>query len=571
MYIDDFLRRVEEKAGKSPKRMGSSYSCCCPAHEDRNPSLSVSEASDGRILLKCHAGCSADEICAALDVSVSDLFSESREEYQRERQEEYIYADKNGTPLYKKVRVYPKKFFIQSFEGPGKWVKGLKSDKRVLYRLSELTDARDKGETIFVVEGEKDAERLRADKFVATTPIEGAGSGLRTEYGEQLKGADVVLLFDEDKAGHQRRDQWLKLLNGVAARVRVVKLPGLEYQEKGGEDVSDWLRKGHTIDELLKLVEKTAPYSGELKKGLIALNLQEFLSKEIPEREMILAPIIPEQGLAMLYSKRGVGKTFLSLAIGYAIAAGIPLMRWKCMKSVPVLYVDGEMPASLMQERITKLVGGTGVKLPDPSYFRLVTPDIQEEGIPDISTAEGQQLIESVIGDAKVVILDNLSTLAPSVQENESDAWAPVQCWVLQLRKRGIGVLLVHHAGKSGKQRGTSRREDILDTVILLKHAEGYSASEGAAFEVHIEKARGFFGKEAKAFLVTLDTLCDGNLSWSEAELKEEYYNEVVEGTQAGKTISSLANDLQITRYRVDKTIKEARERGDLPEVETRK
>lgn len=567
MYIDDFLIRVEEKAGKSPKRMGSGYSCCCPAHEDKNPSLSVSEASDGRILLKCHAGCSADEICAALDVRVSDLFPEPKEEYQRERQEEYIYTDEDGTPLYKKVRAYPKKFFVQSFEKPGQWVKGLKSERRVLYRLPELIAAREEGESIFVVEGEKDAERLRACKLVATTPIEGAGSGLRAEYGKQLKGADVVLLFDEDKAGHQRRDQWLKLLNGVAARVRVVKLPGIEYQEKSGEDVSDWLRKGHSVDELLKLVEKTAPYSGEPKKGLVVLNLQEFLSQEIPEREMILAPIIPEQGLAMLYSKRGVGKTFLSLAIGYAVASGTQLMRWKCMRSVPVLYVDGEMPASMMQERLTNLVVGAQLEMPDPSYFRIITPDLQEGGIPDISTLEGQQLIESVIGEAKLVILDNLSTLAPSYQENESDAWAPIQGWGLQLRRRGISLLLVHHAGKSGSQRGTSRREDVLDTVIKLKHAEGYSASEGAAFEVHIEKARGFFGDDAEPFVATLITNQIGALEWSETDFKDDDYDEVVEEIRAGASFRNVAKKLEITKSRVEGIVKKARSRGDLAEA----
>ncbi|MCB1119420.1 MAG: AAA family ATPase [Chlamydiia bacterium] len=416
------------------------------------------------------------------------------------------------------------------------------------------------------MEGEKDVERLRERGLVATTPIEGAGSGLRSEYCEQLQGADIVLLYDEDKAGHQRRDQWLKLLNGIVNRIRVVKLPGLEYQEKGGEDVSDWLRKGHTVDELLKLVEETDPHFGELEKGLVALNLQEFLSKKIPEREMILAPIIPKQGLAMLYSKRGVGKTFLSLAIGYAVATGISLLRWECMKSVPVLYVDGEMPASMMQERLKGLVDGKWVEMQEPSNFRIVTPDLQEGGIPDISTIEGQQLIESVIGDAKLVILDNLSTLAPRLQENESDAWAPIQGWSLQLRRRGISLLMVHHAGKSGNQRGTSRREDILDTVINLKHAVGYSASEGATFEIHIEKARGFFGDDADPFVAKLVSSQSGALEWSESDYKEDDYDEIVEEIRAGNSYRRIAEKLNITRSKVEATVRKARIRGDLTE-----
>lgn len=150
------------------------------------------------------------------------------------------------------------------------------------------------------------------------------------------------------------------------------------------------------------------------------------------------------------------------------------------------------MPAASMQERLAKLVAGVEAKLLDSSYFRIVTPDLQEGGIPDIATKKGQELLEGIIDDAKLLILDNLSTLAPSLRENESDDWASFQNWILKLRKHGVSVLLVHHAGKSGQQRGTSRREDALDSVIVLRRAQGYSACEGTAFEVHFEKTREF-------------------------------------------------------------------------------
>ena len=77
---------------------------------------------------------------------------------------------------------------------------------------------------------------------------------------------------------------------------------------------------------------------------------------------MILTPIIPSQGLCLLYSKRGIGKTFLSLAIAYAVAAGASLLRWSCKQSVPILYVDGEMPAASMQARIDMLKLGSGLE-----------------------------------------------------------------------------------------------------------------------------------------------------------------------------------------------------------------
>jgi putative DNA primase/helicase len=74
----------------------------------------------------------------------------------------------------------------------------------------------------------------------------------------------------------------------------------------------------------------------------------------------------------------------------------------------------------------------------------------------------------------------------------------------LRLRQQHRSVLLNYHAGKSGAQRGTSRREDLLDTVIALQHPSDYIASEGLRCEVRYEKARGFHGDEAKPFEVRM-------------------------------------------------------------------
>lgn len=463
MYIDEFLQHVETKGGSRVKRVDQGYSVCCPAHDDDNPSLSIKEATDGKILLKCFTGCTSEAICGALGLEMTSLFPE----HQKREDTEYVYRSKDGKLLYKKVRTQDKQFYILSYSSSSEWVRGLKSTSRVLYNLSQVLEARATSARVFLIEGEKDADRLFMQGLIATTPIEGAGSRLHQEYVGQLEGCNIVLLYDEDAAGYKRRDQWLSLLQGKVASIKVVKLPGLEYRENSGADVSDWLRDGHTTDELLELVQQTADFDftyQESRKGLRAFNIQEFLSTEIPERKMILDPIIPSQRLLLLYSKRGVGKTFLSLAIGYAVASGVSFLRWKSIAQVKVHYVDGEMPANLMQERIDKLVKGFGVDLQDPSYFRLITPDLQEEGIVDISTEYGQMLLEKAIDqDTGLLILDNLSTLAPSMQENEADAWAPIQTWILKLRKMGLSVLLVHHAGKSGRQRGTSRREDAFE------------------------------------------------------------------------------------------------------------
>ena len=120
--------------------------------------------------------------------------------------------------------------------------------------------------------------------------------------------------------------------------------------------------------------------------------------------------------------------------------------------------------------------------------------------MPDLSLPEAQSLYAPLIADRDLVIVDNLSTICRSVKENEADSWVPVQNWALKLRRQGKSVLFIHHGGKSGQQRGSSRKEDVLDTVIALRRPPDYSADQGARFEVHFEKSRGFYGPDAEPF-----------------------------------------------------------------------
>jgi AAA domain len=124
--------------------------------------------------------------------------------------------------------------------------------------------------------------------------------------------------------------------------------------------------------------------------------------------------------------------------------------------------------------------------------------DTTERGI-NLATAEGQHGIERVLDGADLVILDNLSTLFPNGSESASDAWVPMQNWLLKLRRRGVAVLFVHHAGTNGRQRGTSRREDVLDTVIALRRPENYSPDQGAPHTLFGPgiSCRSFHGRDA--------------------------------------------------------------------------
>lgn len=256
-----------------------------------------------------------------------------------------------------------------------------------------------------------------------------------------------------------------------------------------------------------------------LPPPLKVLDLHSFLAENIPPRAHLLCPILPEQGLVMLFAERGVGKTFTALAMAYAVASGGKVFDWYATRPQPVLYIDGEMPAGTMQQRLASIVASSEEEAPS-GYFRVLTPDLQGDLLmPNLATEEGQEAIGPHLEGVKLVVIDNIATLCRHGRSNDEESWKPVQDWVLSLRRCGVSVLLVHHASKNGSQRGTSAKEDILDTVIQLRRPSDYETGEGARFEVHLTKARGIVGEDAEPFEARL-SICDGISTWETKSLE---------------------------------------------------
>lgn len=253
---------------------------------------------------------------------------------------------------------------------------------------------------------------------------------------------------------------------------------------------------------------KPEGYQPAYRLSLNPINAQQLLTRQFLPRATILSPWLPQQGLAMIHGARGLGKTHIGLNVAYAVASGGSFLGWQADQPRRVVYIDGEMPAALLKTRFAAIVANSQKEPPSPDYFRLVASDLEPDGLPDLADPEAQRYFDDVIKDAELVIIDNLSTLARGSKENDADGWGPVQDWLLRLRRDGKSVIVIHHSGKNGNQRGTSRKEDVLDSVIGLRRPPDYNQSQGARFEVHFEKARGFFGQDAESFEARL--LTDG-------------------------------------------------------------
>lgn len=277
--------------------------------------------------------------------------------------------------------------------------------------------------------------------------------------------------------------------------------------------------------------------------SLVALDMNTFLSMQLPERGYLLEPVLPVQGMGIMYAPRGIGKTFAALSVAVAVASGGAVFNWRAPMPKKVLYVDGEMPATAMQSRLTSLFNGMSVPPVALKNMDLITPDLQPCPMPDLSTMAGQTQLEPRLKGVNMVVLDNIATLCRTGKENESQSWQTMQSWLLDLRRRGITVLLIHHAGKSGDQRGTSAREDIMDTVISLRRPREYSMAEGARFEVHLTKARSILGEEAKPFEANLVT--EGNsLQWRTRELEDVELEELKRLLNEGYSIRDCAEEM---------------------------
>ena len=290
------------------------------------------------------------------------------------------------------------------------------------------------------------------------------------------------------------------------------------------------------------------------------LRLDELLEHPFPEREPILGDWLPTSGLAMIHSWRGVGKTHAALGVAYAAASGGTFLRWKAPKARRVLYIDGEMPGSALAQRVAAIVSNSETEAL-PGNFTVLTPDAQSEGMPDLAVVEGQADVDAAIEacDAELIVIDNLSCLVRGGKpENDAESWQPVSSWALGHRKRGRTILFVHHSGKNGAQRGTSKREDILDTVIALKRPGDYSPTEGARFEVHFEKHRNDKGDSAKTFEARLGEDASGRPQWTMCDLEEGSRAKVLEMKALGMSANDIATELGIHRSTVYRNFKEA-------------
>ena len=229
-------------------REGAGWRARCPAHDDHDPSLGIIER-DGKTLFSCRAGCEQASVLDAL--RQRRLWSEPNAEPRQRIVSTYSYRDAEGALRYQVVRFDPKDFRQRRPNGsPDTFIWNMKGIVPLPYRLPELLG--DIDATVYVVEGEKDVDRLSEIGILATTNHGGAGKW-RPEISKWLADRNVVICPDNDEPGRAHAADVAKKL--TTASIKILELPGLPH--KG--DVSDWLAAGGTADEIERLAAAATP------------------------------------------------------------------------------------------------------------------------------------------------------------------------------------------------------------------------------------------------------------------------------------------------------------------------
>ena len=178
--------------------------------------------------------------------------------------------------------------------------------------------------------------------------------------------ASIIICGDNDEAGHGKGQE--------AAQTAQARLVLPTFSTRAGKDFND-LHQSEGLQEIRRQLEASEHTGGS--PALVSLNMGEFLSMSIPERGYLLSPVLPVQGIGILYAPRGIGKTFAALSIAVAVASGGAVFNWRAPMPKRTLYVDGEIPATSMQNRLSALVNGMSVPQHTLKNMALITPDLQ--------------------------------------------------------------------------------------------------------------------------------------------------------------------------------------------------
>jgi hypothetical protein len=494
MTLEEIARQL---AGTKAKKTGKGWLTCCPAHDDKNPSLSISEGSNGSILVYCHAGCSQNAVLEALETRGIKLNGKARENSARPRRKivaTYDYRDEQGMLLFQVVRYEPKNFQQRRPDGNGGWLWNLHGVQQVPYQLPEVLEAVAHEQTIVICEGEKDCISLSKLGVGATTNAGGANkskngkSKWRDELTAYFKDVDVVLIPDNDSVGRAHVEQIATRLKPLARRLRVLDLAKHFRDCPAGGDISDWLAKGGGSREKLDALiagapdwdwapadDAASPNGADASPAASkALPLIWTIGEDPAGSDWLYEGLLPRVGAGLISGQSGVGKTSVLLDLCASITRGNAFAGRKIERKGGVLLLATEGQHGLPR-RLSALVADG--RLDAQSIFPRAEscPLLLQDGALEVllATADAANCRLTAQRNVRLdfICLDILGAAAGWTDEDDAAEAIQVMGVLLELaRQRNCCVAATDHFGKTiaSGTRGASPKEDRSDFVLAL-------------------------------------------------------------------------------------------------------
>lgn len=505
MQLEDVLRRLN-----GVKRSGGGYSARCPAHEDKNASLSIKQGDNGGIVLYCHAGCTPEQVVGALGLSMKDLFPDGDRPRFDRRQEsrprptsredrgsiaaQYDYTDENGQLLARKTRWETavdgkrKKTFTWGHPA-GQGFQSGRNGMAVPYRLPELV----KAETVFLCEGEKDVDNLTAQGLAATCSPDGAGTGSkwRDTYTPYFAGKTVYILQDNDDVGKKFAQYEAQKLSPVAQEVKVLDLTALwpQLPEHGDiSDVMEHLGATQALADLLELADKAPgwePLPPEKSPFLSSFHTLSDFTEEEPS--WLVEGWIPEGQITLLAADGGTGKTTLWCNLVAALSSGRP-----CLLDSPDVKREPLKVAFFSTEDSVKKKLKRQLRQAGANEDNILTTDFSSGGGDALRELKlGSDRLREVIANFRpaLCVFDPIQGFLPSRvnmgSRNEMrDCMAPL---IALGEEFGTAFFIVCH---TNKRMGASDRSRLADSADLWDVARsvlmmGYTGEPGQRYLSH--------------------------------------------------------------------------------------
>jgi hypothetical protein len=497
--IDRVLARLS-----GVQKNGSGYVARCPVpghgkgRGDQNPSLSVGEKPDGVVWLKCHAGCTRDEVLEAAGLTWEDLYPASRNGHTKATGEWHIKnAEGETVAIHLRFDEPDGKEMPWKLPGRDGWgLKGTKPSDLPLYG-SELLKDYPPDVPIIVTEGEKAADALLAAHIPAVGTVTGAAWTPSADALEVLRDRSAILWPDADEPGWLHMQRIAAKLHNVAREIRVYEWPDAP---EGGDAADHPAVTGGATKYIRVLLDDSPvwePPEREEKPGISGIfSAADLMAEEMPEVRWAVPDILPE-GVTLLAGKPKLGKSWMALGLAIATATGGVALGTKRVEKGEVLYLALEDNKRRLQNRIRKLLAGRTA----PAGLHIATdwPRANEGG------CERLDAFLTDHPDTRLVVIDTLARIKPRTfgrrtqYDEDRDAVDPL---IPIAAEHGVAILLVHHLREAESDdpldmiHGSAGLTGGVDGALVLKRqrgrADAYLHVEGRDIENPTELALKF-------------------------------------------------------------------------------